>query len=287
MAPAESGRGASDGDIIEFDHWIYGVVPGVGYTTKAVSHGLDAGLYDPYLRGHYTPIRAAAAAAAEDEVDLHMIHPLKTGRELLLSRISRGIPDEAGRPTFTNHTVIARTDVLRSGQITLDGIFRSMKAFDAKAAADLPAQMPLLRVPARPETDGPHRFGNGIHKHLTFPAIETLATRIMTDPASRTLLLCRNTTAEARKATLNLMYELLAWGCGLPLMTAISEAPRSSALNFFNLVVAPRGVRADSTWAILESALSESVLPRVLDRDEVYQVLTATVRQSADLPLAR
>jgi len=86
---------------------------------------------------------------------------------------------------------------------------------------------------------------------------------------------------------LNLVYELLAWGCGLPLMTAISEAPRSSALNFFNLVVAPRGVRADSTWAILESALSESVLPRVLDRDEVYQVLTATVRQSADLPLAR
>ena len=156
MAPAESGRGASDGDVVEFDHWIYGVVPGVGYTTKAVSHGLDAGLYDPYLRGHYTPIRAAAAATAEDEVDLHMIHPLKTGRELLLSRISRGIPDEAGRPTFTNHTVVA-----------------------------------------------------------------------------------------------------------------------------------PRGVRADSTWAILESALSESVLPRVLDRDEVYQLLTATVRQSADLPLAR
>src|SRR5947209_12542999 len=132
MAPAESGRGASDGDVVEFDHWIYGVVPGVGYTTKAVSHGLDAGLYDPYLRGHYTPIRAAAAATAEDEVDLHMIHPLKTGRELLLSRISRGIPDEAGRPTFTNHTVVARTDVLRSGRITLDGIFRSMKAFDAK-----------------------------------------------------------------------------------------------------------------------------------------------------------
>src|SRR5437867_10465495 len=88
-------------------------------------------------------------------------------------------------------------------------------------------------------------------------------------------------------ATHNQVYELLAWGCGLPLMTAISEAPRSSALNFFNFVVAPRGVRADSTWAILESALSESVLPRVLDRDEVYQVLTATVRQSADLPLAR
>src|SRR5438132_13558784 len=115
--------------------------------------------------------------------------------------------------------------------MTLDGIFRSMKAFDAKAAADLPAQMPLLRVPARPETEGPHRFGNGIHKHLTFPALETLATRIMTDTASRTLLLCRNTRAEARKATLNMVYELLAWRCGLTLMTASSESPRSPALN--------------------------------------------------------
>ncbi len=286
MAPAESDRGATDGDVVEFDHWIYGVVSGVGYTTKAVSRGLDAGLYDPYLRGHYTPIRAAAAQMAEDEVDLHMIHPLRTGRELLLSRISRGIPDEAGRPTFTNHTVVARTDVLRSGRITLEAVYRSIKEFD-REAADVRAEMPLLKIPTRSEADGPLRFGDGIHKHLTFPAIETLATRIMTDPTSRTLLLCRNTSADARKATLNLVFEVLAWGCGLPLMTAISEAPRSSALNFFNLVVAQRGVRADSSWAILESALSESVLPRVLDRDEVYQVLTATVRQSADLPVAR
>ncbi len=286
MAPAESDRGATDGDVVEFDHWIYGVVPGVGYTTKAVSHGLDAGLYDPYLRGHYTPIRAAAAQTAEDEVDLHMIHPLRTGRELLLSRISRGIPDEAGRPTFTNHTVVARTDDLRSGRVTLAAVYRSIKEFDGKAA-ETPAEVPLLKVRTRPEAEGPLRFGDGIHKHLTFPAIETLATRIMTDPTSRTLLLCRNTTPEARKATLNMVFELLAWGCRLPLLTAISEAPRSSALNFFNLVVAPRGARADSSWAILESALSESVLPRVLDRDEVYQVLTATVRQSADLPLAR
>src|SRR2546427_7486411 len=132
MAPAESDRGATDGDVVEFDHWIYGVVPGVGYTTKAVSHGLDAGLYDPYLRGHYTPIRAAAAQTAEDEVDLHMIHPLRTSRELLLSRISRGIPDEAGRPTFTNHTGITRTDVLRSGQITLEAVYPSGEEFGPK-----------------------------------------------------------------------------------------------------------------------------------------------------------
>lgn len=286
MAPEESNRGATGGDVVEFDHWIYGVVPGVGYTTKAFSQGLDAGLYDPYLRGHYTPIRAATAQTTEDAIDLRMIHPVRTGRELLLSRITRGSLDEAGRPTFTNHTVVARTDVLRSGRTTLEAVFCAMNDSDGKAA-DVQGEMPLLKVPTRFEAEGPPHFGDGIHKHVTFPAIETLATRIMTDPTSRTLLLCRNTTPDARNATLNLIYELLGWACGLPLFTAISEAPRASALNFFNFVVAARGVRADSSWAILESALSESVLPRKLDRDDVYQLLTATVRQSADLPVAR
>lgn len=286
MAPAESSRGATDGDVIEFDHWIYGVVAAIGYTTKAVSQGLDAGLYDPYLRGHYTPIRASTAQTTDDAIDLHMIHPVRTGRELLLSRITRGPLDEAGRPTFANHTVVARTDVLRSGRITLEAVYRAMNEFNRKDD-DVQGEMPLLKVPARSEADGPLRFGSGIHRHLTFPAVETLATRIMTDPTSRTLLLCRNTTSEARNATLNLVFELLGWGCGLPLFTAVSEAPRASALNFFNLVVAARGVRADSSWAILESALSESVLPRMLDRDEIYQLLTTTVRQSADLPVAR
>src|SRR2546427_738077 len=74
---------------------------------------------------------------------------------------------------------------------------------------------------------------------------------------------------------------------GPPPLTAISDAPRASALNYFNLVISPRGVRSDSTWAILESALAESVLPRALERDDVYQVLMAAMRQSPDLPLAR
>ncbi len=286
MGTEESGRGSTDADTVEFDHWTYGVVSGVGYTTKAVSHGLDAGLYDPYLRGHYTPIRAATTQSSDDPLDLRMIHPVRTGRELLLSRITRGPPDEAGRPTFANHTVVARTDLLRSGRITLEAVYRAIDEFDRKAANTV-GEMAPLKIPIRSDEDGPLRFGAGIHRHLTFPALETLATRIMTDPTSRTLLLCRNTTPEARNATLNLIFELLGWACGLPLFTAISEAPRSSALNFFNLVVAARGVRADSSWAILESALSESVLPRVLDRDEVYQVLTSTARQSPDLPEAR
>jgi hypothetical protein len=138
----------------------------------------------------------------------------------------------------------------------------------------------------RREEEGPPRFGDGIHKHLTFAALETLATRFMRDANSRTLLLCRNSTAEARNATLTLLVELLAWKCGISLFASISDAPRSSALNHFNLVIAQRGVRADSSWAILESALTEHVLPRVPDREEIYRALSAAVRQSADGGLA-
>lgn len=285
MAAPEASPGSTDG-VVEFDHWIYGVIPGAGYSTRAVSKGLDAGLYDPYLRGHYTPIRAATAQSSDDPIDIQMVHPVRGGREVLLSRVTRGPPDEAGRPTFTNHTAVARTDALRSGLITLESAYRAMAEFDRKDP-EVQGEMGLLTVPTRSDADGPMVFGAGIHKHLTFPALETLATRIMSDPSSRTLLLCRNTTPEARNATLNLLFELLVFRCGLPTLPSISEAPRASALNFFNLVIAPRGVRADSTWAILESALAEPVLPRVMDRDEVYQTLTATVRQSADLPWAR
>src|SRR5207247_368455 len=211
MGSAESSHGSTDKEFVEFDHWLYGAVLGTGYTQKAVSKGLYAGLYDQYLRGHYTPIRAATAQSYEDPIDLQMIHPVRGNREVLLSRITRGPPDE--------------------------------------------------RVP-RPSRTPPW-------------------------PAGRARLSRRNRTPDAGNANLNLVFELRCWGCGLPILTAMSETPRSSAMNFFNVVVAARGVRADSSWAILESALAEPVLPRVMDRDDVYQKLTATVRQSPDLAAAR
>lgn len=279
METSQSATPSTAEDPIGLDHWVYAVVPNVGYTTKAMSRGFDAGLFDPYLRGHYTPIRAAAAQDVDGEVDLLMVHPVKTGRELLLSRINRGIADEAGRPTFTNHTAVARMDLLKSGHITLDAVYRAMAAFGEKHP-DAQGQLDLLQVGVRPDAEGLPPWGEGIHKHMTFAALETLATRIMRDATSRTLLLCRNTTAQARNATLTLLVELLAFKCNLPLFPAISDAPRSSALNHFNLVIAQRGVRADSSWAILESALTEHVLPRVPDREEIYRALSAAVRHS-------
>lgn len=281
MAPGDPAPPSPAETVAAFDHWIYAVVPNVGYTTRAMSRGFDAGLFDPYLRGHYTPIRAAAAQDVDGEVDLLMVHPVRTGRELLLSRIRRGIADEAGRPTFTNHTAVARMDLLKSGRVTLDAVYRAMDAFD-RTHADPQGPIDLLQVPLRPESLGPPSWGDGIHKHMTFAALETLASRFMRDATSRTLLLCRNTTAEARNATLTLVVELLAFRCNIPPFPAISDAPRSSALNHFSLVIAQRGVRADQSWAILESALTEHVLPRVPDREETYRILSAVVRQSAD-----
>ena len=285
MGAMEPANPALERDFAEFDHWVYAVVPGIGYTMKAFSRGFNVGLYDPYLRGHYTPIRAATAQAIDGDVDLRMAHPIPNGREFLLSRITRGSPDEAGRPTFTNHTLVLRMDLLRSGRIRLEESFQAMGEFDERTP-DAQGEQDLLRVPLHGEGDGLARLGEGIHKHLTYPALETLATRVMANHTNRTLLLCRNTTSEARNTTLVLLLELLGLKCGLPLFTAISDTPRSSALNYFNLVIAQRGVRADSTWAILESALVEPVLPRMLDREDVYQALRAASRQSAGIARA-
>ena len=280
MAPTKASASTAE-DFAQFDHWIYAVVPQVGYTTKAISRAFDAGLFDPYLRGHYTPIRGAAVQDIDGEVDLRMIHPIRTGRHVLLSRITRGIPDEAGRPTFGNHTVVAPLDLLRSGKVTLDAAFEAMATFDAKNPG-AQGDIDLLKVPMRSDEEGPYPFGEGIHKHLTFAALEPLATRFMRDAASRTLLLCRNSTADARNDTLLRIVELLTFKCGVPLFPSISDAPRSSALNHFQLVIAQRGVRADASWAILESALTEHVLPRVPDREQIYRILSAAIRQSAD-----
>src|SRR5437899_10522075 len=98
MGLTEPARGSADGDVARFDHWIYGVVPGVGYTSKAFSRGRDAGLYDPYLRGHYTPIRAAAAQTMDASRDLRRIHAIPPAREILVPRASPGPARDAARP---------------------------------------------------------------------------------------------------------------------------------------------------------------------------------------------
>src|SRR3972149_4551457 len=121
MPDAGPGVASANAEVTAVDHWIYGVVQGEGYTVKAVSKGLNASFYDSYLRGHYTPIRPAAVQSGRENVDLQMIHPVRSGEEMLLSRVSRGRPDEAGGPTFVNHTAVVPTELLRSGRVTREG----------------------------------------------------------------------------------------------------------------------------------------------------------------------
>ena len=276
MIAEETGEASTGADAVDLDHWIYGVVRGEGYTTKAISHGLTVGLYDQYLRGHYTPIRAATVQS-EGPFGLRMIHPVGSGEEVLLSRLSRGPPDEAGRPTFANHTAIVATQLLRSGRITLEAIYDAIEASEKdKKAIDSAGQMNRLSVPSQP----PGTVGSVVHRYVSLPALETLATRILMDPHNRTLLLCRDSTADSRNQTMCSIVEILCWACGLPPFAGISDAPTASAINFFKLVVAPRGVRADSQWALLDSALGEAALPRIPGHEGVYEVLAAAYNQS-------
>jgi hypothetical protein len=279
MPTLETGQASATAETVQIDHWVYGVVQGEGYTVKAVSKGLNASFYDAYLRGHYTPIRPATVQG-KDEVDLQMVHPVRSGEEMLLSRVSRGLPDEAGRPTFVCHTAVVPIDLLRGGQVTLVGVYQLLQKYKDPDGNANPSIEPF-ELPLKPRVD-PSSLGHGIHRYITLAALETLATRMMSDARNRTLLLCRDSTPDNRNRTLYKVIELLNWGCGLPEFPSITDSPTASSLNFFNLVVASRGVRSDASWAIMESTLASVALPRVKDRDQVYAALASAFRQSKD-----
>src|SRR3989442_13863162 len=139
-----------------------------------------------------------------------MIHPGRSGEELLLSRMFRGPADEAGRPTFANHTAVVTTELLRSGRLTLEGVYRALEAFDKKNPR-VAGEMAHLSVPIRPAPEGATFFGFGVHRSISLPALETFATRMMSDPRIRTLLLSRDRTPYTRNCTRFSSVVLLNW----------------------------------------------------------------------------
>jgi hypothetical protein len=108
---------------------------------------------------------------------------------------------------------------------------------------------------------------------MTRAAVETLATRRMKDLDARTLVLARDTEPTIRNEVLYRLTELLVFKMGFPGFASMSDAPTASAMNAFNLVVAPRGVRADESWAIIETSLPAPVLPRVPKAEHVYAAI--------------
>ena len=256
------------GTPVKLHHWLYGVTPGEGYGIKGRSAGLNVALVEAPLAGHYTPIRGDAVQGVGG-VNFRMIHPASSGEDVLLSRLGKGPPDELGRPTFQNHIAVAPRVALAEGRVTLAGMDKAIAEFD-KVNGSMVGELPALEVPLAPPG---YRLGSGLRSHMTRAAVETLATRRMKDLEARTLVLARETPPEIRNEVLYKLTELLVFKIGMPPFASMSDAPTASVLNEFNLVVAPRGVRADASWAILESSTPAALMPRVPKAEMVYRTI--------------
>jgi len=198
-----------------------------------------------------------------------MIHPASSGTELLYSVLGPGPDDERGRMTFANHTAVIPVRALRERSLSLAPVDAAVRAFDHDHPGPLDA-IPTLSV-ARP-VGGP-ALGGEIGRYVTRAAAETLLSRLLQEPESRTLLLARETPPADRRNALTALTEALHLVCDVPFVTSISDGPTAAQLNQFQFVVSPRGLRADNTWAILDSTLDAPTLPRVEDQGARYDRL--------------
>jgi hypothetical protein len=145
-----------------------------------------------------------------------------------------------------------------------------MQEFDSRYPDTAGEMEPLELTPSTIDIEST-TFGIDIRKHMTKAALETLASWLLNKPKSRTLILCRNSTEKDRSETLYLLVESFYFACGFSLPVAISDAPTLSALNYFNLVISPKGIKADANWVFIDAALEKPLLPRVIGKDFIYE----------------
>ncbi|HEV2165770.1 MAG TPA: hypothetical protein VGS23_02150 [Thermoplasmata archaeon] len=256
-------------ETVQLEHWIYGASPEKGYGTKAESHLLNGPLYARYLGSHFTPVRVEKTSGGMAVIDARMIHPAPANDEVLLSVLGRGVADEYNRPTIANHTAVLPGAALRSGRLTLDMAEAAMAEFDKRYPKATGKVDPLpLRLRTDEENGAPK--GIGIRRLITKAAVETLMSRLLHEPQSRTLILCRDSTHEYRNQLLYKLVELIIGGGEIPLFTAISDAPTLSAMNHFRLAISTRGVRADGTWTLLDASIDHPALGPVRGRQPIY-----------------
>ena len=258
-----------NGETVQLEHWIYGASPEKGYGTKGESHNLNGPLYVRYLDGHFTPVRVEKTANGSAIIDARMIHPAPANDEILLSILGRGVADEYNRPTIANHTVVLPAALLRTGQLTFAVAEEAVMEFDRrnpKAAGKIEP----LAVHLLPRTDVGAAAGPVIRRLITKPAVDTLVTRLLSDPQARTLILCRGSTHKHRNDLLYRLVELLLAGGEIPLFSAISDAPTLSAMNHFRLAISSRGVRADATWTLLDASIDRAALAPLRGKVPVY-----------------
>jgi len=257
------------GSSIRLEHWIYGASPEKGYGTKAESLGLNGPLYMRYLENHFTPVRVEKTANGSSVIDARMIHPAPANDEVLLSVLERGTADEYNRPTIQNHTVVIPATALRSKRLTLQDAEAAVIAFDRRFPKATGRVEPI-EVELRPAPIEVEPLGTGLRRLITKAAVDTLASRLLSVDAGRTLLLCRGSTHQYRNELLYRLVELFSSGSELPPFTAISDAPTLSAMNHFRLAISARGVRADGTWTLLDASLDRAALPQIRGRTAVY-----------------
>lgn len=266
--PEGPGPEPADG-VLRLEHWIYGASPEKGYGTKAESHGLNGPLYHRYLGNHFTPVRVEKTASGSTVIDARMIHPAPANDEVLLSVLGRGVADEYNRPTIANHTVVLPGALLREGRLTFALAEAAILDYDRRVPKAAGRIDPLtVHLPA---PDAPRESpGNGIRRLITKAAVDTLVSRFLSDAQGRTLLLCRDSTHQYRNELLYKLVELLHAGGEIPMFTAISDAPTLSAMNHFRLAISSRGVRADSTWTLLDASIDRPTLSPIRGRAPVY-----------------
>lgn len=265
-----------DGPTVRLEHWIYGASPEKGYGTKAESHGLNGPLYYRYLEGHFTPVRVEKTTSGSTVINARMIHPAPANDEVLLSVLERGVADEYNRPTIQNHTIVLPAKLLRTGEVNLGDAEAAAIDFDRrtpKASGRIePLTVPLHPARTRADDDA---NGVGLRRFITKAAVDTLASRLLGGEHGRTLLLCRGSTHQYRNELLYRLVDLFNAAGEMPMFTAISDAPTLSAMNHFRLAISSRGVRADTTWTLLDASLDRAALPQIRGRTGVYSRIAA------------
>ncbi len=259
----------NNGSVVELEHWIYGASHEKGYGTKAESRNLNGPLYSRYLDGHFTPVRVEKTAGGGTLIDARMIHPAPANNEVLLSILGRGVADEYNRPTIANHTVVIPGQALRTGQLRFLDVEAAVADFDhrfPKAAGKIDPIAVSLRAPG----EHPEPPGAGIRRLITKAAVETLASRFLSEQQSRMLILCRGSSNQYRNELLYRLVELLHAGGEIAMFPAISDAPTLSAMNHFRLAISSRGVRADGTWTLLDASIDQAALPHIRGKSPVY-----------------
>jgi hypothetical protein len=262
------------GETIRLEHWIYGASPEKGYGNKAESQDLNGPLYMRYLDGHFTPVRVEKTASGSTVIDARMIHPASANDEVLLSVLGRGVADEYNRPTIANHTVVLPGPALRSGRLRFQDAEQAALDFDRrfpKAAG----RVDPLTVPLGPPRDSGDGIGRTLKHVITRPALDTLVSRLLSDPESRTLILCRGSTNQYRNELLYKLVELFYTVGEIPMFSAISDAPTLSAMNHFRLAISARGVRADGSWTLLDASIDKPALPPLKGKAPVYARIAA------------